>query len=216
MAKIIGVLGGTFNPIHNGHIGIATAAHEQYAIPRILVMPSGDPSSYKNDIDIVNAKHRCNMVSLAVRNYDYLELSDIEVMRKGKTYTADTLVQLKRTYDYIYFIMGADSLFSIENWYKPDFVMKNCHILVADRAYDNASCDSSYEAIGNRIEYLKKKYGAAIDIIKLPKLPYSSTDIRLLLKDKRFRAKGNADNPLLNGMLDDLVYEYITDRDLYL
>ena len=89
--RIIGIMGGSFNPIHHGHLQLAIQAHKQFNISKILVMPSGNPSSYKDTSELVDAKDRCNMVNIAIKDYSFLELSLIEVMRKGNTYTSDTL-----------------------------------------------------------------------------------------------------------------------------
>lgn len=108
--KIIGIMGGTFNPIHKGHTGIARCAYEQSDIDEILFMPSGTPA-YKDNSPIVSATDRCNMVKLAIKPFDYMSLSTIETDRPGNTYTADTLAQIYDSYKKIYFIIGADSLF---------------------------------------------------------------------------------------------------------
>lgn len=171
MAGIVGIMGGTFNPVHNGHIAIAKAAHEQFNIPQILVMPSYSPA-YKDNSNIVSAKHRCNMVSLAIKDYDYMTLSTFEIERGGKTYTADTLKLMKDDYDKIYFIIGADSLFTLDTWYKPDYICANCHILAANR--DQHPLD---ELIRQR-DYLMDKYNASIDLISCDDYPFSSTFIR--------------------------------------
>ena len=107
--KIIGIMGGTFNPIHKGHTGIARCAYEQSDIDEILFMPSGTPA-YKDNSPIVSATDRCNMVKLAIKPFDYMSLSTIETDRPGNTYTADTLAQIYNLYKKIYFIIGADSL----------------------------------------------------------------------------------------------------------
>ena len=91
--KIIGIMGGTFNPIHKGHTGIARCAYEQSDIDEILFMPSGTPA-YKDNSPIVSATDRCNMVKLAIKPFDYMSLSTIETDRPGNTYTADTLAQI--------------------------------------------------------------------------------------------------------------------------
>ena len=101
----IGVLGGSFNPIHLGHIELAVNAHEQFGISKILVMPSGDPSSYKDTSKLASATDRINMIKEAISGYDFLELSTIETDRPGRTYTSDTLKILKKDYDYIYFCL---------------------------------------------------------------------------------------------------------------
>lgn len=95
--KIIGIMGGTFNPIHKGHTGIARCAYEQSDIDEILFMPSGTPA-YKDNSPIVSATDRCNMVKLAIKPFDYMSLSTIETDRPGNTYTADTLAQIYDSY----------------------------------------------------------------------------------------------------------------------
>ncbi len=138
MADIVGIMGGTFNPIHKGHTGIARCAYEQSDIDEILFMPSGTPA-YKDNSPIVSATDRCNMVKLAIKPFDYMSLSTIETDRPGNTYTADTLAQIYDSYKKIYFIIGADSLFTLDKWYMPDYICSHCHILAANR--DNHSID---------------------------------------------------------------------------
>ena len=130
--KIIGIMGGTFNPIHKGHTGIARCAYEQSDIDEILFMPSGTPA-YKDNSPIVSATDRCNMVKLAIKPFDYMSLSTIETDRPGNTYTADTLAQIYDSYKKIYFIIGADSLLNLSKWYHPEIVMNLCTLLVANR-----------------------------------------------------------------------------------
>lgn len=171
MDKIVGIMGGTFNPIHNGHIEMIKAVHRQFNIQKILVMPSGTPA-YKDNSHIVSAIDRCNMVSLAIKEYPYMELSTMEVTRKGNTYTADTLKILKNDYDYIYFIIGADSLFALDTWYKPEYICSHCHLLAINR--DSHSADE----LNRQKTYLHDKFGAEIDFVDCSNLPYSSTEIR--------------------------------------
>ncbi len=171
MDKIVGIMGGTFNPIHNGHIEMIKAVHRQFNIQKILVMPSGNPA-YKDNSHIVSAIDRCNMVSLAIKEYPYMELSTMEVTRTGNTYTADTLKILNNDYDYIYFIIGADSLFAFDTWYKPEYICSHCHLLAINR--DSHSSDE----LNRQKKYLHDKFGAEIDFVDCSNLPYSSTEIR--------------------------------------
>lgn len=198
MSGIVGIMGGTFNPVHNGHIAIAKAAHEQFNIPHILVMPSYSPA-YKDNSNIVSATHRCNMVSLAIKDYDYMELSILEIERGGRTYTADTLKLLKDDYDKIYFIIGADSLFTLNTWYKPDYICANCHILAANR--DEHTLDDLIK----RRDWLIDKYNAHIDLISCDDYPFSSTFIR----DEA--AAGHNITPFVGNA----VAGYIADNGLY-
>ncbi len=198
MADIVGIMGGTFNPVHNGHIAIAKAAHDQFNIPDILVMPSYSPA-YKDNDSIVSAAHRCNMISLAIKDYDYMQLSTIEIDRRGKTYTADTLRLIKDNYDKIYFIIGADSLYTLDNWYKPDYICAHCHILAANR-----NSHAVTELIKMR-DLLVNKYNASIDFIDCKNYPISSTSIR------QMAAAGQNIEPLVGSA----VAEYITNNKLY-
>ena len=126
----IGIMGGTFNPIHKGHTGIARCAYEQSDIDEILFMPSGTPA-YKDNSPIVSATDRCNMVKLAIKPFDYMSLSTIETDRPGNTYTADTLAQIYDSYKKIYFIIGADSLLYIHEWYPPEYICSHCHLILS-------------------------------------------------------------------------------------
>ena len=111
----IGIMGGTFNPIHNGHVALADAAYKTFSLDKVLFMPSGN--SYMKQHVLDNSK-RVSMVSKAIESISYFELSTIEVERFGNTYTSETLQQLTQQNPDVqyYFIMGADSLFHIEKW----------------------------------------------------------------------------------------------------
>lgn len=198
--ETIGILGGTFNPIHLGHLQIAICAHEQFNIPHILVMPSGQPSSYKDTSIIADASDRCAMIELAIKDYPYMSLSTIEIERQGATYTSDTLKYLKNDNSYIYFLIGADSLFSLDRWHEAEYVMTNCHFIAANR--DKHSTDE----LEHQAEYLRAHYNAKIDILHMNDMPISSSDIR----DRIHNGK-NTDN-----MLPKTVYQYITAHNLYM
>ncbi len=197
--EIIGILGGTFNPIHNGHIEIAKLAHEQFHIPIIYIMPSGDPSSYKETDFLISAQERCNMVQKAIQPYPYMKLSTLEVERKGKTYTADTLKQLYTPNKKIYFIIGADSLLYLEKWKNPEYICTHCILLVANR--DN----EPKEHLLQQKRFLEDSYNAKIEFINVPMLPYSSTSIREAVRS----------GMSIGHMVDFAVNEYILEHRLY-
>ncbi len=196
---VIGIMGGTFNPIHLGHLELIKAAHKQFDLNKILVMPSGTPV-YKDQSLIVSATHRCNMVELAIKDYNYMELSTIEIDRKGNTYTADTLRQIGNDYDKIYFIIGADSLFAITDWYKPQYICANCHLLCANRG------EYEIEELNRQKNLLVSKYNAKIDFIKCESIPISSTEIRNKLKK----------HESIDDMVGRDVEQYILDNNLYI
>ena len=201
MKNKIGILGGTFNPIHNGHLRLAFSAFEQYNLNKVWVMISPTPP-HKANSDILNITYRIDMVKLAISDYtDKLEFSDYELKRKGYIYTADTLTLLKNEYpdDEFYFIMGGDSLRDIEKWYKPQVVMKNAVILAAVRD------DMDMSAIEEQISYLKDKYSADIRLLQTHNIPISSTGIRNNIK---------AGIPVTD-MIPAKVAEYISHNKLY-
>ena len=106
MARI-GIMGGTFNPIHNGHIKLADTAYKELSLDKIWFMPSKIPP-HKDNSTIVDEQHRVNMINLAISDYDYFELSELELKREGTTYTSQTLEYLSEYYpdDIFYFIIG--------------------------------------------------------------------------------------------------------------
>lgn len=190
----IGILGGTFNPIHNAHLELAKAAYEQYSLDKVLIMVSPNPP-HKAGQNIVDVTHRNNMVKLAISPYDFLEFSDFEQKREGFIYTAETLTLLKKEFpmnDY-YFIVGGDSLENIDRWYHPEIVLANCVLLASGR-------DELFDtALEERIAKVNEKYNADVRMIKLKKFDVSSTDIRA----------GDFDG------VPEAVFKYIKENSLY-
>ena len=170
MAKI-GILGGTFDPIHNGHIELAKAAYEQFKLDKVWIMISPTPPHKANKY-ITNIVHRCNMVKLAIEDYDYMEFSNYELSREGYVYTAETLTLLEKEYpkDQFYFIIGADSLKNIDKWYKPEVVLSKCVLLAASR--------SGNDDIDSLIKKQKAKFDADIRKIEFDNIDISSTELR--------------------------------------
>lgn len=169
----IGILGGTFNPVHKAHLELAKAAYEQYGLEKILLMVSPNPPHKAGKV-IADVFHRNEMVNIAIKPYKYMEFSDFEQNREGFIYTADTLTLLNEKYpeNHYYFIVGGDSLDAIDNWYHPEIVLANCTLLAAgrDEIYD--------ETLSKRIDELNHKYNADIRMVKLAKFDISSTDVR--------------------------------------
>ena len=123
--KQIGIMGGTFDPIHVGHLMLGRQAFEEYGLDSVWYMPSKTPP-HKKDHRITSSKDRCAMVSAAIEEFPYFCLSDFEIKRTaGYTYTADTLRLLREEYQdtEFYFIVGADSIHDIEKWYHPEYVL---------------------------------------------------------------------------------------------
>lgn len=200
MNKKVGIMGGTFDPIHNGHLIIAQCALESYQLDEILFVPSGIP--WLKDISkVLNKKTRVSLTGLAIEGNQNFALSTIEIDREGNSYSYKTVEELKEQnpdVDY-YFIMGADSLFEIETWKNPAELMKNCIILVAVRD------DYNEVQMNEQISYLQEKYHAEINLLETPRLDISSTDIR------RKVAEGKS----IRYMLPDSVIDYIKKLHLY-
>ena len=117
----ITILGGSFNPIHNGHIEMAKCAARQYNLENIVFMPNKS-TYYKDNDAFVSDKDRINMLKLAIEDYDYMSVSDMEIRRGGVTHTIDTIRELKEEDPdrKIYFIIGGDSLEWVEKWVDAD------------------------------------------------------------------------------------------------
>ncbi len=200
MSKI-GIMGGTFDPVHNGHLRLAQQAYNEYRLDAVWFMPSGQPP-HKKDHKVTDADIRCQMVKLAIAEYPYFRYSDFEVRRSGNTYTAQTLELLKQEYprEEFYFIIGADSLYEIENWYHPEEVMKDAVLLVAGRNYRKA-CRSMEE----QIAFLKERYHANISLLHCDIVDIASARIRDLA------AQGEPIAPYI----PETVAQYIKKHHLY-
>ncbi len=176
--KKIGILGGTFNPIHNAHLAMAEAALHQGDLEEIWFMPSKNPPHKSND-EIVSESIRSSMIKLAILSKPHFIYSDYELQREGTTYTAETLKGLKKDYPEIAFsfIIGGDSFFSIEKWYHPEQILSECRILAISR--DGATIQQMQQ----HKEYLTKQYQADIKIITMVQMDVSSSQIRQAIKN---------------------------------
>ncbi len=171
----VGILGGTFDPVHLAHLRLAEDARESLALDEVLFVPAGDPWR-KSDPHgpsgrrITAAEHRLAMLTLAVAGNDDFAISEIELRRDGPTYTADTLEQLagERLDDEFWFIVGADALADMPNWHEPERIVAHATLAVAARAGEAVDPGMiGVPGIGERVE----KFA-------MPRMDISSTDIR--------------------------------------
>ena len=174
--KRVGIMGGTFNPIHYGHLRLAQEAQQQVLLDKILFMPSGRSYMKKNVLD---TQKRVEMTALAIKQYSKFELSLIEAQKTGNTYTCETLQYLTRTNSdtQYYFIIGADSLFQIEQWRSPKQIFEFAILICAIRD------DYDFDTIRKKGEALAES-GADIIYLNTPKWDISSTDIRAKVKSR--------------------------------
>ena len=198
--KKIGIMGGTFNPIHHGHLLLAERAYHQFGLDKVLVMPTKN-TYYKKMPENVTEEQRIEMIKLAIEDNDHFELSLEEINREGITYTYETLLNLTRNNpdcDY-YFIMGADSLYHIESWYMVEEIFKMATILVAARGVGTSS------VLDSQIEYVQNKFDAVIEKLYAPIMEISSNDIR-----KRVQ---NGES--IRYLLPQSVLRYIEEHHVY-
>ena len=168
----IGILGGTFNPVHNAHLMMARMALSEYGLERVVLIPTGQPP-HKEGEQIASAAHRLAMLRCAVETEPGLCISSMEVDRRGTTYTVDTLYQLHSRKPALYsFIIGADTLCDLPNWREIDKVCMLCDFIAFFR--DGMDAKKTWKAK----QYMEQTYGAKIHISAC-KIPHvSSTEIR--------------------------------------
>ena len=169
----VGIMGGTFDPIHNGHLTLAREALKQFELAEVLFMPCGVPYM-KSSRKVESGQVRAKMTALAIQGIPEFTLSTIEMEQPGDTYTYETLEYLKKTNpdtEY-YFIVGADSLFHMTKWRCPERIFSNCCILAAVRD-DKTICDME-----DKIAELKRLYHADIRLLQIDCMDISSSDIR--------------------------------------
>ncbi len=133
----IGIFGGTFNPIHYGHLRSAEEIREKFGLERILFIPSGNPPLKRRDL--AESGHRYSMVGMAVRDNPHFEILDIECVRPGKSYTFNTLEQLRGNYpdaDF-FFMLGIDAFLDIPNWREPEKILSLTNFIVLSRPGKN-------------------------------------------------------------------------------
>ena len=198
--KKIGILGGTFNPIHIGHLILAEQAYDEYDLDEVIIIPSGI-SYLKSTEEVLPSDDRINMAVLAAGSNPHFTVSDIEVRRAGNSYTSETLEILKSQhpdYEY-YFIIGADTLYNMESWKNPDRIFASCHILAAIR--DN----STVSELNSKIADYKSRFNASVDILKTTDVEISSRMIRKLVSE------GHS----VRYYVPDAVNEYIVEHGLY-
>ncbi len=131
----IGILGGTFNPIHYGHLRIAEEVRERFNLTKVLFIPSGIPPFKIYGTELISAHHRAEMVRLAIKSNPFFEISYIEIKREGISYTVDTLEILKEQYpdSTLYFIAGADAVADLPKWKRPHRILELAEFIVVTR-----------------------------------------------------------------------------------
>ena len=195
-----GILGGTFNPIHTGHLILAENAYDLLHLDEVCFIPSGI-SYLKEQREIVSASDRIRMVELAIENNPHFTLSTIETDREGNSYTYETIQALKDIDpdDELYFLGGADILLSIHTWRKPERIFEHATLVIAPRN------DTDPVLLQERKASLEEEYGAKIVLLNTTDLEISSTDLRERI------AMGHS----VRYYIPDPVLAYIREHQLY-
>lgn len=195
----IAIMGGTFNPIHNGHLVAAEAVRQELDIDKVIFVPTGNPP-HKESNPFYN-EHRYLMSIIATVTNPQFEVSRIELDREGKTYTIDTVKEMLEMYSgcALYYITGADAITQILTWKEPEELLSLCEFVAVTRpGYDRS-------ALENTINNLKDNYKGKITILEIPALSISSTDIR----NRVFAHK------TIKYLVPQSVEEYILKTKLY-
>ena len=197
----IGIMGGTFDPIHIGHLLLGEFAYEDYDLDEIWFMPNGNPPHKAADHTEEAMHHRIEMVKLAVHDVPHFSVCLYEAETEEHSYTYSTLKEFSRRYpDHdFYFILGADSLFAIEEWRNFREIFPSCTILAAMRD------DKDANSMQLQIEYLRERYGARIELLRAPLVEISSPTIR---------RRAYFDQSV-RYMVPDAVADYIQKHQLY-
>lgn len=194
------MLGGTFNPIHNAHVKLALEFSEKIGLDKVLMVPTAIPP-HKEMKDFVSPEERFFMTKLVCDMYEKLEPCSLELERKGKSYTVDTLKAIKELYPdwQIYLIVGADMFLSMETWKNPQEIFKLAKILSAPRQ------DSDYEPMRQHQKVLEN-LGAQSFVLEKSIFTVSSTEIREKIK------RGED----VSNLVPEKIYSYIKEKGLYL
>lgn len=177
--KRIGIMGGTFDPIHYGHLVIAEQIRCEYRLDKILFIPAGNPP-HKLSTDVSSSRHRYFMTLLATVTNPFFEVSKIEMEGEEISYTIHTLTKLKKIFSedvQLFFITGADAICDIENWKDVEILVTMCDFIAATRP------GLESPDLEEKIRQLQCKYNSSIRKIDVPALAISSTDIRYRVRE---------------------------------
>lgn len=197
----IGIMGGTFDPVHYGHLMLAQYAYRQFRLDQVWFLPNGRPPHKSQDTIESETFHRARMVDLAIKDVPYFHMSSYELDQDHISYSYETMEYFHRKYpeDSFAFIIGADSLFAIESWKCPEKLLAVCDILAAYRD------DKGTPEMTAQIKYLERKYKAEIQLLETPVMDVSSHEIRKKIKEGRS----------VTGLIPKAVEEYIVRHNLF-
>ncbi len=188
----IGLFGGTFNPVHLGHVKLVENFKDKLNLDKVLVIPTAQPP-HKEMAELVSSEDRINMCKIAFSHI--AEVSDIEISRGGKSYTVLTLEELKKIYpdDELYFLVGSDMLLSFKRWYRWEDILSMCTLCATDRNNEESCRETDPE-------FFRK-----IIFCDFEKTIVSSTEVREKIERKED----------VSHLISEDVYNYIKEKGLY-
>ena len=197
--KKYGIYGGSFDPIHIGHVALADSAVRECGLDKLIFMPAFI-SPFKQDRKVTDGHDRCGMIEAALKVNSAFCLSRYELNKKGTSYTIETLRHWDELLDGdLYFVLGIDSAVQVNTWYEGEEILRNYHLITARRP------DTDYSEGMRIIESFREKYGADITVMEMPPVDASSTNIRNLIKEGK----------PITGLVPPGVEEYIIEHQLY-
>ena len=196
--KKIGIMGGSFDPVHNAHIKLALHAYKELQLDKVIFIPAYI-QPFKKDKKVTDEAHRMSMLKLGLMEYPYFEVSDIEITLQGNSYTARTLTELSKEYSDMVFIMGADSYMSLERWYHPEIIFEKAEIACAVRD------DQNLELLRAKSHEYEEKFNGVTHFLNMPRTDISSTEIREKV----------ANDEDMGDLLPSKVLDYIKEHNLY-
>lgn len=195
----VGVIGGTFDPIHAGHLIMAEQARDQLGLEQVVFVPAGQPP-HKVTVRITTAHHRLAMVQLAIADHDDFAFSRIDLDREGPCYSVDTIALLQAAWGpeaRIHFLIGEDSLRDLPKWYQPERLLGMCQIVAVQRPGYSVDVDTLDMQLAGAADRIQSIASPLIDI--------SSTEIRQRVREKRS----------IRYLVPEPVRRYIEQHDLY-
>ena len=196
----IAIYGGSFNPPHLGHLEAAKTVCAELAPDKLLIIPDNIPPHKAMDPGSPSAEERLALCRIAFRSIPGAEISDMEIRRRGKSYTAHTVRELRGRYpdDELFLVVGSDMLLSFEEWYEFGYLLSECTLAVVSREEDDLDALRAHKAL------LSEKYAARVHILQHAPLPMNSSEIRVWLRLR-----------LGSDLLDNAVYAEIIRRRYY-
>ncbi len=197
----VGIMGGTFDPIHIGHLILGECAWKDFGLDTVVFMPSGNPPHKQDRAGRASGADRLAMTALAVSDNPHFEVSDLEMRMDGLTYTYRTLETMKRERpaDELFFIIGADSLIDFDTWRHPGRICELCTLLIAPRDHIPPS------EMTERMNALRERYGARTGKLSMHDIDISSRNLREAVRDGRS----------VRYAVPDSVRRYIGEHHLY-